>query len=90
MSNLRYGRLSLLGSCVVGILAAAAASAQQATPPASAEKPAAPPAAASTQELEEIVVTGSRIMRATALEGTIPVTSVAAAELVQPGRHQHR
>ena len=85
MSNLRYGRLSLLGSCVVGILAAAAASAQQATPPASAEKPAAPPAAASAQELEEIVVTGSRIMRASALESTIPVTSVAATELLQQG-----
>ena len=85
MSNLRYGRLSLLGSCVVGILAAAAASAQQTPPPASAEKPAMPPAAASAQELEEIVVTGSRIMRASALEGTIPVTSVAATELVQQG-----
>lgn len=85
MSNLRYGRLSLLGSCVVGILAAAAASAQQTSPPASAEKPAMPPAAASAQELEEIVVTGSRIMRATALESTIPVTSVAASELVQQG-----
>jgi len=77
MSNLRYGRLSLLGSCVVGILAAAAASAQQATPAA--------PAAASTEELEEIIVTGSRIMRATALESTIPVTSVAAAELMNQG-----
>jgi outer membrane receptor protein involved in Fe transport len=85
MSNLRYGRLSLLGSCVVGILAAAAASAQQATPPASAEKPAAPPAAASAVELEEIVVTGSRIMRASALEGTIPVTSIAASELTRQG-----
>jgi outer membrane receptor protein involved in Fe transport len=85
MSNLRYGRLSLLGSCVVGILAAAAASAQQATPPASADKPAAAPAAASAQELEEIVVTGSRIMRASALEGSIPVTSVAATELLQQG-----
>jgi len=44
-----------------------------------------PPAATSAQELEEIVVTGSRIMRASALEGTIPVTSVAATELLRQG-----
>jgi len=73
--------LTLLGSCVVGILAAAAASAQQ-TPPPQPQGAAAPLPA---QELEEIVVTGSRIMRASALEGTIPVTSVAATELIQQG-----
>jgi outer membrane receptor protein involved in Fe transport len=71
----RFGRHTLLGSAVVGILAAAAASAQQA--PADQAQEAT--------ELEEIVVTGSRIMRASALEGTIPVTSVAATELLRQG-----
>ena len=80
MSMHRYGRSSLLGSCVVGILAAAAATAQQSPPPSSARK-----ATSADIELEEIVVTGSRIMRASALEGTIPVTSVSATELLQGG-----
>jgi len=75
VSNRRFGRYTLLGSAVVGILAAAAASAQQAP----ADK------AQEATELEEIVVTGSRIMRASALEGTIPVTSVAATELLEQG-----
>lgn len=72
VSNRRFGRHTLLGSTVVGILAAAAASAQQAP-------------ADEALELEEIVVTGSRIMRASALEGTIPVTSVSATELIEQG-----
>jgi outer membrane receptor protein involved in Fe transport len=75
VSNRRFGRNTLLGSAVVGILAAAAASAQQAP----AEQ------AQQATELEEIVVTGSRIMRASALESTIPVTSVSATELIQQG-----
>ncbi len=75
VSNRRFGRNTLLGSAVVGILAAAAASAQQA--PANQAQEAT--------ELEEIVVTGSRIMRASALESTIPVTSVSATELIEQG-----
>ena len=75
VSNRRFGRRTLLGSAVVGILAAAAASAQQA--PADQAQEAT--------ELEEIVVTGTRIMRASALEGTIPVTSVDASELLRQG-----
>jgi outer membrane receptor protein involved in Fe transport len=66
---------------VVGILAAAAAGAQESPPPADQT----PPAPAAATELEEVVVTGSRIMRATALESTIPVTSVAASELMNQG-----
>jgi outer membrane receptor protein involved in Fe transport len=83
MSMHRFGRSTLLGSCVVGILAAATAAAQQSPPPASAPK-AMPPASADV-ELEEILVTGSRIMRASALEGAIPVTSVSAVELADSG-----
>ena len=80
-SLIRMAVRKALGSAVLGGAVAAtcgigAAQAQQA--------PAATPAAGGEAELQEVVVTGSRI-RQPALEAVSPVTSVSAAEIKESG-----
>ena len=77
MSNRRYARATVLGSCIVAILASAAAAAQEQTgsQPAASETPT---------ELTEVVVTGSRLRR-TEFTAASPVTIITTEQTTLEG-----
>jgi outer membrane receptor protein involved in Fe transport len=75
---------TVLGACVLAVLASAAASAQaQSNEAGSGTDKTTPPVRA--EALQEIVVTGSRIAREAIQDGSIPVTAVGIEQLIDQG-----
>lgn len=83
MSNRHFSRATVLGSCIVAILASAAAAAQEqpAKPKTAAEEQAAQ---AQATELSEVVVTGTRLRR-TVYDSPSPIMVVTRDDTLLAG-----